>query len=342
MVNKIHKSNGMPLLEIKDLKTYFYINEGIVQAVDRINLKVYPNKTLGLVGESGCGKSVTALTILRLIPTPPGKIVSGTIIYRRNNQSDTVDLCKLNPKGPQMRYIRGGEIAMIFQEPMTSLNPVLKIGDQISETIMAHQRVNEKEAKKRTIEMLTAVGFPNPIQRIDQYQHQLSGGLRQRVMIAMALSCNPSILIADEPTTALDVTIQAQILELLKGLQKEVGMSMIFITHDLGVIYDIADHVVVMYLGQIVESADVNHIFDNPKHPYTKALLRSIPVLGSRVKERLHPIDGNVPTPINLKEGCRFNLRCNDMGKEKRCELKDPPYVEIEQNHWVRCWLYEK
>ena len=342
MVNKIHKSNGVPLLEIQDLKIHFYINEGIVQAVDGVNLKIYPNTTLGLVGESGCGKTVTALTILRLIPTPPGKIVSGAITYRRKNQADTVDLCKLNPTGTQIRNIRGGEIAMVFQEPMTSLNPVLTIGDQISEMVMVHQRVNEKEARKRAIEMLTAVEFPNPIQRIDEYPHHLSGGLRQRVMIGMALSCNPSILIADEPTTALDVTTQAQILELMKGLQKEFGMSIIFITHDLGVIYEISDYVAIMYLGQVVEYSDVNHIFDYPKHPYTKALLRSMPVLGPRVKERLHPIEGIVPSPINLKKGCRFYSRCNAAGKENWHGLKDPPYVEIEQNHWVRCWLYEK
>lgn len=330
-----------PLLEVKDLYTHFFIDNGIIQAVDGVNFKVYPQETLGLIGESGCGKSVTAQSIMRIVPSPPGKIVRGSIIYKRGKEDGLIDISTLDPRGKQIRSLRGNEIAMIFQEPMTSFNPVLTVGDQIIEMVVLHQKVNKRIAKKRAIEMLAKVRFPNAEQRVNSYPHQLSGGLRQRAMIAMALSCSPSLLIADEPTTALDVTIQAQILELMKELQEEFRMSMIIITHDLGVINELADDVAVMYLGQIVEYSNLRRIFDSPKHPYTKALFRSIHLLGSKTKKRLDHIRGIVPNPINLSAGCRFFPRCKEEGRESWHEEKDPPYVEVEKNHWVRCWCYE-
>ena len=326
----------MLLLEIKNLKTYFYSEEGEVRAVDGIDLTIEPEKKLGVVGESGCGKSVTALSIMRLIQ-PPGKIVAGEILYHRNG--GIVDLTQLNPNGCQMRSIRGNEIAMIFQEPTTFLNPVYTIGEQIMEGIIAHQRLKKREARERAIEMLRAVHIPSPEQRIDEYPHQLSGGMRQRAMIAMALSCRPSLLIADEPTTALDVTIQAQVLELMNELRKEFKTAILFITHDLGVIAQMVDDVVVMYLGRIVESAPVSAIFRDPKHPYTQGLMNSVPSLTMSKKERLVPIEGMVPNPLEAPQGCGFAPRCL-YGREI-CKRQVPVLKELTLKHRVACMLYE-
>ena len=289
------------LLSVRNLKTHFYTEDGIVPAVDGISFDLERGGTLGIVGESGCGKSVTSLSIMGLIPSPPGKIVDGEILFEGR------DLTKLSEA--EMRKIRGNEISMIFQEPMTSLNPVFTIGNQIMEAIMLHQKLDKAAARKKAIEMLSLVGIPSPEKRIDEYPHQLSGGMRQRVMIAMALSCNPKLLIADEPTTALDVTIQAQILDLMRDLQKELGTAIIMITHDLGVIAELVDQVVVMYTGIIVERGDVETIFANPQHPYTQGLLASIPRLDMDV-ERLQAIPGSVPTPGNFPKGCGFHPRC--------------------------------
>jgi oligopeptide/dipeptide ABC transporter ATP-binding protein len=289
------------LLEVKNLKTYFYTDDGIAKAVDDVSYDLDRGETLGLVGESGCGKSVSALSIMRLIPDPPGKIVGGEILFKGN------DLLKYDEK--KMEEIRGNDIAMIFQEPMTSLNPVFTCGDQIDEAVMLHQNVSKEEAKKRSIEMLKLVGIPAPEQRYNEYPHQLSGGLRQRVMIAMALSCNPEILIADEPTTALDVTVQAQILELINKLQNELGMGVIIITHDLGVIAEVTNRVAVMYASKVVEYSVSDEIFYNPKHPYTLGLLTSIPKLNKGSK-RLSTIEGNVPAATNYPQGCHFCTRC--------------------------------
>jgi len=306
----------------------------VVRAVDGVSFSIDRQKTLGVVGESGCGKTVTGLSIMGLVPMPPGKIVSGEILYHRDG--DVIDITKLNPKGKEIRSIRGNEIAMIFQEPMTSLNPVYTIGNQIMEAIILHQKVNKREARRRAIEMLEAVGIPLPEQRIDEYPHQLSGGMRQRAMIAMALSCNPSLLIADEPTTALDVTIQAQILELVKSLQEQFRMAVMWITHNLGVVAELADDMVIMYMGKVVEQSDVRRVFHEPKHPYTQGLLRSIPSL-ARKKERLEPIKGVIPDPYNLPPGCSFNPRCPYA--MERC-TEEPPLVEVEPGHFAKCWLY--
>lgn len=323
------------LLEVKDLKTYFPTYNGLVHAVDGVSFNIVKGRNLGVVGESGCGKSVTALTIMGLISSPPAKI-SGEIIYYRNGTP--IELHKLDPKGPEYRSIRGKEMAMIFQEPMTSLNPVYSIGEQIIEAIMLHQNVNEEEARKRAIEMLDKVGIPSPEKRIDEYPHQLSGGMRQRVMIAMALSCNPSLLIADEPTTALDVTIQAQILELMKALQKDFNTSIMIITHNLGVVAELANEVMVMYLGEVVEYGNVRDIFKKRLHPYTDGLFKSTPHLGKNAKQPLTPIQGSVPEPIDLPKSCRFLPRCNF--RFDRCE-EHPPLFTLENGHKVRCWLYE-
>ena len=326
----------MPLIEITDLKTYFYTEDGVVRAVDGVDFTIEPEKTLGVVGESGCGKSVTALSVMGLIQIPPGKIEEGEILYHQNGK--TRDLTGLNPKGKEYRSIRGNEIAMIFQEPMTSLNPVYTIGNQIMEAITLHQHLRKKEARKKAIEMLHAVGIPNPEQRVDEYPHQLSGGMRQRAMIAMALSCNPSLLIADEPTTALDVTIQAQVLDLMNGLRTDFDTAIMFITHDLGVIADMADDVVVMYLGKIVERSDVRSVFHEPKHPYTQGLMNSIPSLAMQ-KERLVPIKGVVPDPFEVPVGCGFEPRCPHA--MEICKTKIPPLKEVANQHWGACWLYE-
>ncbi len=323
------------LIEVRDLKTYFYTEDGVVRAVDGVSFQIDRQKTLGVVGESGCGKSQTALSIMGLIPSPPGKIVGGQILYYRDSQP--IDLTRLDPKGKEYRSIRGNEIAMIFQEPMTSLNPVYTIGDQIMEAIMLHQKKSKREARELAIEMLRKVGIPLPEQRVDEYPHQLSGGMRQRAMIAMALSCNPHLLIADEPTTALDVTIQAQILELIKELQEQYHMSLMMITHNLGVIAETADDVIVMYMGKVVEQAPVRELFHNPRHPYTQGLMESIPAL-TKKKERLKPIKGTVPDPYNVPKGCPFQTRCPyvmDVCREM------PPLDEVAPDHKVACWLYE-
>jgi peptide/nickel transport system ATP-binding protein/oligopeptide transport system ATP-binding protein len=327
----------MPLLDVRDLKTYFYTEDGVVRAVDGVTFSIDSERTLGVVGESGCGKSVTARAIMGLVKSPPGRIESGEILLNRDGE--TIDLTKLAPMGKKMRSIRGNKIAMIFQEPMTSLNPVYTIGNQITETIILHQGLRKREARERAIEMLTAVGISSPEQRVDEYPHQLSGGMRQRAMIAMALSCHPSLLIADEPTTALDVTIQAQVLDLMNDLRKKFGASILFITHDLGVIAKMADHVVVMYLGKIVESAPVRDIFKDPKHPYTHGLMNSIPSLKMSRKIRLVPIKGIVPEPLEAPQGCGFEPRCPSA--MERCKAHIPLLKEVTPNHLVACWLYE-
>lgn len=325
------------LLEVKNLKTYFYLDEGIVKAVDGVSFDIKREKTLGVVGESGCGKSVTALSILR-ITGARSRIVEGEIIFYRDGDS-VIDLAKLQPESEEMRSIRGKEISMIFQEPMTSFSPVHTIGDQIMEAIILHQKVNKKEARERAIEMLRRVKIPRAETVIDAYPHQLSGGMRQRAMIAMALSCNPKLLIADEPTTALDVTIQAQILDLIQELQKSFGMAVMIITHNLGVIAEMAKDVVVMYLGKIVESASVEEIFYNPLHPYTRALLESIPKIGKKEKKRLKAIKGIVPDPYNLPTGCSFHPRCPEYMKGV-CNKEVPELKEIKPGHKVSCLLY--
>lgn len=322
------------LLEIRNLTTSFFMEEGELKAVHNVSFKLPKGKTLGIVGESGCGKSVTALSIMRLIAEPPGKIVEGQILYRGT------DLTKI-PLG-EMRNIRGNKISMIFQEPMTSLNPVFTIGNQIEEAIALHQDLSPKGVKNKTIEMLKLVGISDPERRAKDYPHQLSGGMRQRVMIAMALSCEPELLIADEPTTALDVTIQAQILDLLRKLQKEFGMSIMIITHDLGVVAEMADEVIVMYAGKIVEQASVNEIFERPLHPYTIGLLKSIPSLqmaGGKV-ERLETIPGMVPNILELKGGCPFEERC--FLRVPHCKAEEPKLREITPNHWVSCFESER
>ena len=317
------------LIRIKDLRSSFFTPDGEVKAVDGVSLEIEEGKTLGLVGESGCGKSVTALSILRLIPSPPGRVVGGEIFYRGR------DLLKLN--GESMRKIRGNEISMIFQEPMTSLNPVFTIGNQIGEAIRLHQGLGKKETRKKTVEMLRLVKIADPESRIDDYPHQLSGGMRQRVMIAMALSCNPSLLIADEPTTALDVTIQAQILELMKELKDKLGMSLLLITHDLGVVAEQADEVAIMYAGKIVERTGAKAIFNRPLHPYTVGLLNSLPGAGGHKKKRLVAIPGMVPSPLELPSGCRFRDRCPKAAGI--CAEAEPQLVEKEKDHWVSCYF---
>ncbi|MCL0087859.1 ABC transporter ATP-binding protein [Dehalococcoidia bacterium] len=325
-----------PLIEVRDLKTYFYTDDGVVRAVDGVDFTIEPEKTLGVVGESGCGKSVTALSIMGLVQMPPGKIEAGEILYHRNG--NVTELTNLNPKGKEYRSIRGNEIAMIFQEPMTSLNPVYTIGNQIMEAIILHQKVGKKEARERAVTMLEAVGIPLPRQRIDEYPHQLSGGMRQRAMIAMALSCNPSLLIADEPTTALDVTIEAQVLKLMHDLRGEFKTAMMLITHDLGVVASMADDVVVMYLGKIVEGSTVGNVFHNTKHPYTQGLMNSIPSLATK-RDRLVPIEGVVPDPFEIPAGCGFEPRCpRAMGI---CRREIPPLKEVAPGHRAACWLYE-
>jgi oligopeptide/dipeptide ABC transporter ATP-binding protein len=326
--------NRIPLLRIQNLKTYFYTEDGIVKAVDGVDLEVYPGEVLGLVGESGCGKSVTSLSIMRLI-APPGKIVEGEIWF------DGQNLLSLPEK--QMIAIRGNRISMIFQQPQTALNPVFKVGDQIVEVLQIHRQMDRKTAWERAVEMLRLVGIPDPERRAQAYPHELSGGMAQRVMIAMALACEPALLIADEPTTALDVTIQAQILDLMRNLRQQINTAIILITHDLGVVAEMAERVAVMYAGQIVEQAEVNALFDTPLHPYTQGLLESIPVLGE-FKERLAVIPGSVPNLINLSPGCRFAPRCQARVKYglKICEQEMPALQEIAPGHRVRCWLYQQ
>lgn len=338
MDNNTTDDQKSKLLEVKNLKTYFYHEEGIVRAADDISFDVDRGETLGVVGESGCGKSVTSLSLIQLVPQPHGEIVGGEILYYKEVGLPPVDVAKLGSHSKEMRNIRGNEIAMIFQEPMTSLNPVYTVGDQIVESILLHQNVRRKQARAKAIEMLNLVGIGSPEQRVDEYPHSLSGGMRQRVMIAMALSCNPNLLIADEPTTALDVTIESQILELMNDLQGKFNMSIIFITHDLDVIGKMADRVIVMYTGKIVEKAKTDDIFYNNKHPYTRGLLNSIPKIGAN--KRLIPIEGSVPDLKHLPEGCYFVSRCPEA--MEICINEEPPEYQIEDNQTAKCWLYEK
>ena len=322
------------LLEIQNLTTSFFLEEGELKAVNDVSFTIEKGKTLGIVGESGCGKSVTALSIMRLVQEPPGKIVGGKILFQGK------DLTQIPLH--EMRDIRGNKISMIFQEPMTSLNPVFTIGNQIEEAIELHQDLSPKEVKNKTVEMLKIVGIPSPEKRANDYPHQLSGGMRQRVMIAMALSCEPELLIADEPTTALDVTIQAQILDLLKKLQDELGMSIMVITHDLGVVAEMADDVVVMYAGKIVEQASAEEIFASPLHPYTYGLLKSIPSMqmaGGKV-ERLWAIPGMVPNVFELKGGCSFEERC--FLRVPHCKESEPKLLEVKPGHWVSCFEHQR
>ncbi len=324
------------ILEIQQLKTYFFLDSGTVKSVNGVDLTLRRNTTLGLVGESGCGKSVMSFSLMRLVQSPPGKIVEGQLLlHRKGNQ--VVDLAKLDPRGAEMRSIRGSEIAMIFQEPMTSLNPLYTIGSQIAETIRLHQGLSRKDALDRALEMLHRVHISDPKQRLSQYPHQMSGGMRQRVMIAMALSCNPSILIADEPTTALDVTVQAQILDLMRRLQDEFESAIIMVTHNLGVVSQIADVVAVMYLGKIVEYADTASLFHHPLHPYTKGLLNSVPVFGKKGK-MLIPIEGMVPSPTEDIVGCAFADRCPNV--MPRCREARPAMLAVAPGHDVACWLH--
>lgn len=319
------------LLSVRNLKTHYFTQDGVVRAVDGVDFDIERGKILGIVGESGCGKSQSVLSVMGLIPKPPGKIVDGEIIFEGK------DLVKATEA--EMRSIRGNDISMIFQEPMTSLNPVFTIGNQIMEVIMLHQKLNKRDAKAKAIEMLELVGIPAPDKRVDEYPHQLSGGMRQRVMIAMALSCNPKLLIADEPTTALDVTIQAQILDLMKQLQNDIGMAIALITHDLGVIAEVVERVVVMYAGKIVEEAPVGELFSKPLHPYTLGLLGSIPAIDKKT-DRLKVIPGIVPNPMNLPPGCRFNPRCEYV--MDICRKQEPEIKKVGKDHSVRCWLREK
>ena len=332
-----------PLLSVRNLKTYFAQDEGTVRAVDGVSFDMAQGATLGIVGESGCGKSVTARSILRIVDRP-GRIVAGEIWFRRPTAnggagSPAVDLAKLEPNSKEMRSIRGAEIALIFQEPMSSFSPVHSVGNQIIEAIVLHEEIDRRGARAKAIEMLRRVGVSSPDQRIDQLANQLSGGLRQRAMIAMALSCSPTLLIADEPTTALDVTTQTQILELLRQLQQEDGMAIMLITHDLGVIAEMATDVAVMYLGRVVEQAPVDAIFHAPKHPYTRALLRSIPRMRAWSRERLTPIAGSVPHPYDRPEGCPFHPRCPDF-MPGTCDRQTPELRAVGDRHTVSCFLY--
>lgn len=332
------------LLEIKDLHVSFPLDEGTVRAVEGVDLTIRRGEVLGVVGESGCGKSVTAHSVLRIL-AQPGRIDSGQILFHPPGSSDAdgngvINLANLNPTGPEIRNIRGKDIAMIFQEPMSSFSPVHTIGSHIVEAILLHQMVSPARAREMTIELLRLVGISGAEQRVDNYPHQFSGGMRQRAMIAMALSCNPSLLIADEPTTALDVTIQAQILDLMRGLQKRLGMAVMFITHNLGVIAQIADTVAIMYLGQVVEYGPVREILRNPKHPYTVDLLRAVPRLGKTAGQRLVAIEGSIPSPFQRPSGCPFHPRCS-RAMEGRCEVHMPALTQLDDQHSVRCLLYE-
>jgi peptide/nickel transport system ATP-binding protein/oligopeptide transport system ATP-binding protein len=323
------------LLSIKDLRTYFFTPEGVVKALDGIDFDIAQGKTLGVLGESGCGKSVTALSIMRLVASPPGRIMSGSIEF------EGMDL--VNTSMAEMRRIRGNKISMIFQEPMTSLNPLYTVGDQIAETFVTHQGMSLKDAMDRAGEMLGTVGIPAPTKRVREFPHQLSGGMRQRVMIAMALACRPRLLIADEPTTALDVTIQAQILKLILELQEELGMAVMMITHDLGVIAEVSDSVVVMYAGEVVEHSPIDTLFTDPRHPYTIGLMESVPKLGRKFstgKQKLKEIPGIVPHLVRLPPGCLFAPRCSQV--MERCRKSRPPLFKLTDEHGVKCWLAEE
>ncbi len=326
-------NNAQPLLAVKNLKTYFYTEDGTVRAVDGVDFEVYPGEVLGLVGESGCGKSVTSLSIMRLI-SKPGRVDGGEILLDGENL--------LNLTEEEMVKIRGNRVSMIFQQPQTALNPVFKVGDQLAEVLNVHQDLGKDAGWNRAIALLKMVGVPDPERRAHAYPHELSGGMAQRVMIAMALACVPELLIADEPTTALDVTIQAQILDLMRDLRRDMGTAVILITHDLGVVAEMADRVAVMYAGEIVEQAEVNALFDEPLHPYTQGLIGSIPVLGE-IKEKLDVIPGSVPNLVNLPPGCRFAPRCQARVKHSLniCTETEPDLDEVKPGHMVRCWLYQ-
>ncbi len=321
------KPDGDVLLELQDVRTWFFTDAGVVPSVDGVSYRIRRGETLGVVGESGCGKSVTALSIMRLVPSPPGRTVSGRILFEGR------DLVDLNDR--EMRRIRGNRIGMIFQEPMTSLNPVYTVGNQILEAIQLHLKLGPREARDLAIEMLAKVGIPSPALRIDDYPHQMSGGMKQRVMIAMALVCNPALLIADEPTTALDVTIQAQILDLLNQLKDDLGMSILMITHDLGVVAEVADSVCVMYAGKVVEYADVDTLFGEPLHPYTIGLFNSLPDVDAARGERLETIPGMVPSPLQFPTGCRFRTRCPFATAQ--CSAQEPPLKDVGNGHLVAC-----
>ncbi len=332
--------NPENVLEVNDLQVHFRTLDGTVRGIDGVTFDLRAGETLGLVGESGCGKSVTAHSVMRLLPKRVSSIAGGSMMFRRQN-GEIHDLAKLDPEGTLIRDIRGDEIAMIFQEPMTSLSPLHTIGEQIIETIMLHRVVSKQEAEEHAIEMLEAVRIGNAREFVRSYPHQYSGGMRQRAMIAMALSCNPQVLIADEPTTALDVTIQAQILDLMRKLQHEFDSAIIMITHNLGVINEMADRIAVMYLGKIVEIADRRTIFKRPAHPYTVGLMQSVPEMGNTEKTRLHPIPGIIPDPFNIPQGCAFHPRCPVKNKPAACiDPAGVPLVEVEPGHTVRCTLY--
>jgi peptide/nickel transport system ATP-binding protein len=332
------QTDAKPLLSVRNLRTSFFQDEGTTKAVDGASFDVLPGKTLGIVGESGCGKSVTAQSILRIVDHP-GRIVEGEIILRRADGTE-IDLVKLKADGREMRSIRGGDIGLVFQEPMTSFSPVHTVGAQITEAVLLHNAVDRKEARRRGIEALRSVGIPKPERRIDEYSFELSGGLRQRAMIAVALSCDPRLLIADEPTTALDVTTQAQILDLLRTLQRERGMAIMLITHNLGVVAEMADDVVVMYLGRVVEQGKVDDIFHDPKHPYTKALLQSIPSIESEPRVKLPTISGSIPHPFNRPPGCPFHPRCASY-IAGRCDAEEPVLRDVGKGRRASCFLYQ-
>ncbi|QKS73084.1 ABC transporter ATP-binding protein [Paenalkalicoccus suaedae] len=325
-----------PVLEVNHLETHFFTDRGEIPAVDDVSFYINAGEVLGIVGESGCGKSVTSLSVMGLVPNPPGKIVGGEIVFRQQDGKEE-NLVTISKK--RMRDLRGNQIAMIFQEPMTSLDPLFKIGFQIMEGVRRHRDVSKKEARQIAIDMLKLVGIPRADEIVDEYPHQLSGGMRQRVMIAIAMACDPEVLIADEPTTALDVTIQAQILDLMRKLNKEKGTAIMMITHDLGVVAEMCDRVAVMYAGKVVEQGDVRTILKEPKHPYTRGLIRSLPKITGR-EERLYSIPGNVPKPGSIKTGCRFAARCEDAFD--RCVKEDPALLELKQGHTCRCFLYDQ
>lgn len=320
-----------PLLEVKNLRTHFYTFEGVVKAVDGVSYDLEEGETLGLVGESGCGKSVSAMSLMRLIPDPPGKIVDGEILFEGQ------DVLQLSMD--EMRHIRGAKMSMVFQEPMTSLNPVLNLEKQLGETLQLHKGMTKQEARQESVELLARVGIPDPERRVRQYPHQFSGGMRQRVMIAMALSCNPRVIIADEPTTALDVTIQAQILELMKGLTQEFGVAMIVITHNLGVVARYADRMNIMYAGKIIERGESAEIYSNPRHPYTVGLLKSVPRLDLPRRTRLDPIEGQPPDLIEVPKGCAFRARCK--WAVDKCATEEPGLESVAEGHYSACWRSE-
>ena len=328
-------------VEVQDLKTHFFLHEGTVKAVDGVSFQIREGRSLGVIGESGCGKSVTAQSLMRIVPSPPGREVGGkvTLHLLENSHEELVDVLKLPANGPKMRSIRGKQIGMVFQEHMTSFSPLHTIGDQITEALLLHEQgVTKKQARDRAIDMLGRVGIPRPSRLVDAYPHQLSGGMRQRAMIAMALICGPRLLIGDEPTTALDVTIEAQILDLIKDLQAELGMALMYISHDLAVVGEMADEIMVMYLGMVMEHGSTDHIFDNPLHPYTVALWRSIPTIEGKLA-RLQPIQGTLPSPYAIQPGCPFFSRC-ERRLPGKCDAGLPPLKEIEPGHEVRCILY--